>query len=231
MATLWNFGDSWANAWNARDPDYPCGATDLGYGYTVAHKLKMDFVDMSAPGHSLACVLNDFKHASYRMQAGDVALVTVPPDVRWLTVDNGRLVSLSQNRKEYYHFLKSVNADPAWFVYFNALFLEHFVYSAQQKNIKLIMWHNYGYLDLPEWCDLDLIAQHFVNLDTSMWDYLGYKMSSTKPPDDHYDPYDFRSDGPSLHVVSPYAAKDDNHPNAAGHKLIAERIYAHISNK
>lgn len=218
---LWNFGDSWA--WG-----FGLNESEKSYARLLCEYNNLDFQDFSTQGKSLGEIVHVFVTASNMFREGDIALITVPPDTRWyVTPENGDEVmhSISSWTDEYKKFLDLINGSIYWFQWHHSMFLAMMVYHAREKNVKLVMQHNYGRLDLiPE---LSFVRDYFVDPDSSMtyWlqGYDNYVCSLEDPNSHHCGPthHDFSNKNLFFH--------NDSHPNQQGHYIIAGNIHRHLT--
>lgn len=208
--TIYTFGDSWA----------------AGYGLT--HNQK-DFTKWLATyfncksknfgecGSSLGQVLHDFTKRINDISADDLAIIIIPPDTRWYTsaVNGEGVCSLSwgASERKFKQFIK--NEKPYWFSYHHSLFVYCIASLCLQRDLKFVLAHNYGYLDLIPPFDNLIPKQQFLS---------NKSLASLLNVNDKFDPYDLSNDGPDI-LEGKYFLENDTHPNEKGHQVIAEKIY------
>jgi hypothetical protein len=218
---LINLGDSWAAGHGVSE--------HCRYANLLADKYQAKIIDLSESGDSLGVVLWKFiKYLeNHQLTEQDLVLVTMPPDIRWYQWSkfsrpecdfNG--MSISGNHDSYIQFLDGCNADTGWFKAHAGLFCTYIINHCKLHNIQILIQHNYGTLtDIPEPFATQL-KQSVADYDHSMWNWLGL----TEWQDNYAD---IHVDGPPG-VPPPdnsYMLPNDNHPNQAGHSLIAEKLY------
>lgn len=218
--SVWNFGDSWAAGHGVQ--------SDQKYASQLAHKLGVPLIDYAESGSGMAQVLFTVLNKSPLFSAGDLLLVTIPPDVRWYRYtpdhDNTDFTTLSFGQKElYYDFLTSMNSKhPEFFGWHTGMYITYLINYCAQQGIHLLMQHNYGTLsDIPAVFDHQNYQNYLADAHTSMWEWLGIPAW-----DNNYDHQ--AGDGPPLYselADSEYMLPGDNHPNALGHTLITEKLY------
>lgn len=225
---LWNYGDSWAAGSGIdRNKTYAMIITD-SLGYRIQN--------YSQDGLSLAYMVRQFYENANRYSENDLVLITVPPDVRWMTVrDRGqgpKFEAMFNTAPEYKHFANSINGYQIWFKYCHGLFLQSIVDFCENRKIKLAMQHNYGYMDIDKIFDTNKIYNYFVDQKRSMWDWLDFKLTYIPDGNNYFDDvYNIANDGPLTMVESEYCLPDDNHPNELGHQKIAHTIMLYIEQK
>lgn len=205
---VWTFGDSWGAGWGLLEDE-------LRLDDHVARHFKTTNINKSESGSSLGQITWDFHRNINKIKSADLVLVIVPPDIRWYREDEGQCIkSLYLGMEEYNNFIKGKTE--LWFHYHHSLFLFTIFSMCRQKGCKLLMQHNYGELVItPEFAEF--IPNHFfIDKKKSLTELLG--------SEDWKENYDMKSlnNGPPSAFIGEYFIPGDTHPNAKGHKKIAE---------
>lgn len=221
--TLWVFGDSWAWGWAGEDPNPK--QFENRYSLLFANYLKITkIIDESMFGLSFGHITELFLKQTVNMKGGDIVFVTIPPDSRcYITSeDMNTMQSIFFNNEKYKKILEINNYNLYYFSYHLNLFITLISDVCYRLGIDCIIQHNYGKLELFEWCR----THDILDINNSMWDWLGLP--------NLYDLSQFKSnDGPEFVLKNNKLAdkyllthgdKYDSHPNELGHQLIFEKI-------
>lgn len=204
--TVWSFGDSWGAGWGLENPSQDC------VGNIVAKHLSKNHIQKSKAGSSLGQIMYNLQSNSCDFKQNDLILVIVPPDIRWYTEDSRSIISIHQSHKEWQKFIKNKTA--LWFQYHHSLFLYTIYCICREYRCNLIMAHNYGSLEIIKTFERLIPESAFLDKDKSLTELL--------QGNDWHHNYGMKFDGPPKPFEGQYFIENDTHPNAKGHKKIAD---------
>lgn len=214
MKTLWGFGDSWGIGWGID----PAGC----YTQLVGNQLELPVKNLSIEGASMGHILYTFLDASVKFKPSDLVLVTLPPDTRGYRIYPGHALSIFSTEPggeispEYVSMLEHIDYSAAWFEWHHSIFQNTIISQCQEKQVTLLMQHNYGELRIIDPLRQTCKPEYYVDQNASMAEWLGGLP---------WDGYTLTTCGPNTNVMTTDLFLDnDTHPNEQGHKIIAHRI-------
>jgi len=227
--TIWIFGDSWSWGWAGGHPtpsQYKNRYSLLFAKYLNINKIE----DHSHAGWSFGQIVESFLNNSNNIKKDDIVFVTIPPDSRgYIAKENvNQMATLFHSDDKFVKLLELNNYNLYYFTYHINLFITLISDFCNRIGAECIMQHNYGTLELLEWCKTDSI----LDIKNSMWNWIGLPTN--------YDITKYKSgDGPRISTDTNYINNHtdlfekylikmngvyDLHPNELGHKLIFEKI-------
>lgn len=246
MNTFWNFGDSWADvSWSDPSENIIC------YSEILANKLNLNHRNFGRAGSSLGTVTAKFLKYSESFQTGDYVFIMIPSDVRFYRTPSEEerntyglgddpyeflniINSISDKQiKQYNNLLELISYDLNWFKFHHSLFLTLIYHTCTQKNVKFLMQHNYGNLELYSFFYDQVDLNSFVDIEESFLKKLVVKSKENLNQFEIDGVVKWKTynknfhDGPSFFngKKMQYFRLNDNHPDKEGHELIADIIY------
>lgn len=208
MSTLWGFGDSWGAGYGI-DPA-------MCYTQLIGDGMGIRVNNQSQAGAALGHIVHDFLNCTQNFQPGDLVLVTLPPDTRGYRIYPGHAGTLFSGTPEYEQMMQHVDYSLTWFEWHHSLFQSTIINQCQEKQVTLLMQHNYGELRIIEPLQQTCNPDYYVDQTTSMSEWLGGMP---------WDGYTTENCGPSAETMcSDLFLDNDTHPNEQGHAIIAKRI-------
>ena len=212
MNQLWTFGDSWAEGYNLT-------STELSFTEFLHLEYKLsNYQKCGETGSSLGLILHTITTNLLEFKKDDFVVVIIPPDTRWYVkrYNEDMFRTLHRGMKDYEKYLRLMKLDNEWFKYHHNLFIYTIQKLLLDAEVKFVLAHNYGQIELlPEFED-KIDKNLFLDINRSLTRFLGGK-----------DPFETYNEGlrddPAMEFGK-YFIENDNHPNEAGHKLIAELL-------
>lgn len=207
------FGDSWGAG-------YGLGNKEKNFTHFLEDLLDAPSQNFSETGSSLGHILHTFILKINRAEKNDLVVVIIPPDVRWYTITKRNEVrTLFIGDREYKNFIR--NKSMYWFKYHHSLFIHSIHKICEQLDVKYILAHNYGKLEIINAFKPLIPNNIFLDKNNSLASLLG---------GDDYKNYSKKHDGP-IELAGKNFIPGDNHPNEKGHKIIAELLFNKFNEK
>lgn len=209
MSKIYCFGDSWAYGAELNETEKP-------FVHWFAEELNLEYTNLSKEGASLGIILHTLVMNLSKINADDIVLIVIPPDVRWYdeSADKG-FYSLMQWMVDDY--MKSLNNKTVeWFKYHHLLFIHSIQKLLEDIGCFYILAHNYGQLPDNSKYNIPVNYNKFLS-NVDLTNLLSVRH-------DPWSSYQLDNDGP-MHkhdFHGKYFKNKIDHPNELGHKRIAE---------
>ena len=206
------FGDSWAYG---SELDF---STESPFVKHFSDAIQLDYENHGIEGASLGVVLEKITKISEKFTPGDIALVIIPPDVRWYSESKETgFYTINIETKEYKDFLQ--NKSENWFIYHHAIFIFAMQKIFDASEVQYLMAFNYGSPESLYKTNLPINKQVFI----SEQDLLSTLAGKPKNQGRSWLGYRFDEDGPSeFNFTGKYFLGKKQHPNDLGHQTIAK---------
>jgi hypothetical protein len=197
------FGDSWAYGSELQEGEHP-------FVHWFAQAVDMPYTNYGREGSSLAMVLKTIVDNLLDISQHSIALVIIPPDVRWYSETEQAGFYTIKDWDEYVRV--AGNHSTEWFTYHHAMFIYTIQKLLDDRGCQFIMAHNYGSIErikkysLPVDYSKFLHAQDLTSLlseQVNSWERLFH-------------------DPEAELFTGKYFEGCIHHPNLLGHKRIAE---------
>lgn len=204
-----SFGDSWAYGAELKKGDRT-------FGQLIADRLKIKHLNHGMQGFSMGNVLLSVFDKSDTLAPNDLALVVLPPDIRWYSMDmEGNWQTYKRNSEGYEEYFLQKPID--WFIHHHNIFMYTMQSIFKDKRCKFLFMHNYGNLVIYNQYHRLIDRNNILSnksltelLHENSWDNYSQEKKSDGPRDDFF--------------KGKYFEGNKDHPNQLGHMKIAELI-------
>lgn len=197
------FGDSWAYGSELQAGEQP-------FVHWFAESVGAPYTNYGQEGSSLPMILKTLLDNLFKISQNSVALVIIPPDVRWYSETSDKGFYTINDWNEYTRILGEHSIE--WFVYHHAMFIYTIQKLLDDRGCQYIMAHNYGSIDRLKNYNFPINYSKFLS-STDLTSLLSNKVNSW---------IRLFHDPEAELFTGRYFEGCIHHPNLKGHKRIAE---------